>query len=475
MDKPTKPTDLIPRSFGGVKNNFSESLQSSGYEDDVPAIYGGDNLNYQLDATGKELDYCEKICDYINAIPIGKTPVVNANNKLVYTQYDIRVYDSTETYFEGDFVTGTVDGEKNIYRSLVNDNTGHALSDTTYWLKSNIIGSGGNVRNIGEIITSTLPLTDAGLHLLDGARLSGDGIYKEFVQYIADLYAENPNANYFTTESAWQNSVTTYGSCGKFVYDSTLNTVRLPKVSDILQCTTDINALGNLIEAGLPMSWLNHTHTRGSMNITGGFWYRGGGAGATAYGAFATGTNYSGQAHAATAGDSTSDISFDASRTWTGSTSSPNYSNTSYNASTVQPQTIKALLYIVIATSTKTDIEVDIDEIATDLNGKADVDLSNLSATGILNVAKMALGSIHYDANDFSKIGAFWGVTDLTSGSVSLPANGYWLTFLYRYNASGTASDIGSSFSLGIDPGGTSITVSGSYPHWYWFGIRIKE
>lgn len=87
MDKPTKPTDLIPRSFGGVKNNFSSSLQSSGYEDGVPAIYGGDNLNYQLDATGKELDYCEKIVDFINDTPIGKTITVDSNNKFVYENY----------------------------------------------------------------------------------------------------------------------------------------------------------------------------------------------------------------------------------------------------------------------------------------------------------------------------------------------------------------------------------------------------
>lgn len=84
MDKPTKPTNLMPRSFGGTKNNFSTSLQSSGYEANVPAIYGGDNLNYQLDATGKELDYCEAICDFINNIPIGKTITVDSNNKLVY-------------------------------------------------------------------------------------------------------------------------------------------------------------------------------------------------------------------------------------------------------------------------------------------------------------------------------------------------------------------------------------------------------
>ena len=84
MDKPIKPTNLMPRSFGGVKNNWSASMQSSGYEDGVPAIYGGDNVNYQLDATGKELDYCEKICDFINDIPIGKTITVDSNNKLVY-------------------------------------------------------------------------------------------------------------------------------------------------------------------------------------------------------------------------------------------------------------------------------------------------------------------------------------------------------------------------------------------------------
>ena len=32
-------------------------------------------------------------------------------------------------------------------------------------------------------------------------------------------------------------------------------------------------------------------------------------------------------------------------------------------------------------TGEKTEIEVDIDEIATDLNGKADVDLSNVSSS----------------------------------------------------------------------------------------------
>ena len=43
-------------------------------------------------------------------------------------------------------------------------------------------------RNIGTIIQSTIPLSDAGLHLLDGSRLDGSGIYSAFVEYMADLY-----------------------------------------------------------------------------------------------------------------------------------------------------------------------------------------------------------------------------------------------------------------------------------------------
>ena len=214
-------------------------------------------------------------------------------------------------------------------------------------------------RNIGEIVQSSLPLIDAGLHLLDGALLSGDGIYGEFVDYIANNYTVPSTA--FTSESAWQSSVTNYGSCGKFVYDSTLNTVRLPKVSDILQGTTDANALGDLVEAGLP----NITGTvqtapgRSSYTMTGAMYQYATSNATNVYGNGATSTN------------TQYGIGFDASR------SSSIYGN----SSTVQPQTIKVLTYIVIATSAKTDIEVDIDNVVTDLNGKVNKSGDTMSGT----------------------------------------------------------------------------------------------
>ena len=102
---------------------------------------------------------------------------------------------------------------------------------------------------------------------------------------------------------------------------------------------------------------------------------------ATQTGAFTKGENraYAPSGSTSVAG---SMLSFDAS-----------LSNSIYgNSNTVQPQSTKVLYYIVIANTTKTAIEVDIDEIATDLNGKADTDLSNVANTsGLRRLVKSGI------------------------------------------------------------------------------------
>lgn len=307
MNKPIKPNITIPESFAknGEKTDFDSDLIESGFDDLEPDVLAGDNLNKFIDDTYKGLNYGMAAADAINLIKEGETLTV-------------------------------VDGK----------------------LTS---GATGGARNIGEIVQSTIPLTDAGLHLLDGALINGNGIYSAFVDYIAGLVTDYPNL--FTTEAAWQTSVTNYGNCGKFVYDSTNNTVRLPKITRILQGASDVSELGNRVEAGLP-------------NITGTF-------NADTYYTVASGTgaflpNPTANTNAVAAGHTDGvgkTFSFKASH------SSDIYGN----SNTVQPQSIKVLYYIVITTSTKTDIQVDIDEIATDLNGKAYTDLSNVpSSKGIL-------------------------------------------------------------------------------------------
>lgn len=198
-------------------------------------------------------------------------------------------------------------------------------------------------KEIGEIFYSLTPQQAAGYHLADGTLISGSGTYAAFVNHMADLY--EAEANCFCTEAEWQTSITTYGACGKFVYDSENNTVRLPKVTGFIEGTIDSNTLGDLVEAGLP----DHTHTYTDV-----------------YAAFGQGR---GGEYPLVSSSNTSDT-----KTTSGA------SNSIYgNSNTVQPQSIKGYVYIVISNVTKTAVQSDIDEIATDLNGKADTDLSNIS------------------------------------------------------------------------------------------------
>lgn len=214
---------------------------------------------------------------------------------------------------------------------------------TTITVDANgVISAGSGGGHIGEIVKSLTPLNEAGLHLLDGSVIA-NGSYAQFVSHMASLYASNPSL--FVTESEWQASTSTYGVCGKFVYDSAKKTVRLPKVTGIIEGTTDLSALGDLIEAGLP----NITANWNSAQYDGG-WGTPEGA---VYGVKNNSPEYN-------SGSSGMRAYFDASR-----------SSSIYGKSnTVQPQTIKVLYYIVIAQSAKTELQVNIDNIATDLNNK---------------------------------------------------------------------------------------------------------
>ena len=228
-------------------------------------------------------------------------------------------------------------------------------------------------RNIGEIITSAIPLTDSGVHLLDGSLISGSGAYSAFVTYIASLVSTYPDL--FETEANYQTAISTYGVCGKFVYDSVNNTVRLPKVTGIVEGTTDLTAIGDLVQAGLPnitgKILLHGDQQANILFLSEGALYADGGDSNKYRSPLDLGIQ-SGYM-------SKGNINLDAS------ISSPLYKN---NFDKVQPQTIKILFYIVVANSIKTEIQIDIDEVTTDINtianvvsGKANISLSNVTAS----------------------------------------------------------------------------------------------
>ena len=220
-------------------------------------------------------------------------------------------------------------------------------------------------RNIGETILSSIPLTDSGLHLLDGSLLQY-GIYKEFIDYIADLYTENPDANYFCTETQWQTSVNTYGVCGKFVYDSTLNTVRLPRYSNKIWTQNIVQNNAPVVGNGIALGLTDGTRNAGLFTSNpNGF------SGCLRGSVDNYGSSLPGSATVANCID-TGHL--------TGVTTDPTKSGLIAQLSNITTS-LDGYYYIVIATSTKTEIQSDIDEIATDLNGKADVDLSNINAS----------------------------------------------------------------------------------------------
>ena len=366
----------------------------------IPIANAGQKNTIPLSATGTNL---ASISEGFPQVTFETLPPKGQDmNGLFYLTSDIKcflqagniiTYNATTAATIGgypkDAILGYFDsaGTFNLVQSLIDDNTNNFVSDPTLidGVNWKLIKFAGNSRNIGEIVVSSIPLSDATLHLADGALLSGTGAYAAFVNYIASIY--DADANYFCTENEWQAEVAANGVCGKYVYNSVNNTLRLPNITGILEGTLSSSTLGNTIQAGLPQ----HTHTRGTMDITGTYNPSCGGSNqgkgfpseTTASGAFSKTSLGSNKAvNETSSAVSSYGINFKASNNWSGSTSSANYTSTIATTTTVQPQTVQVYYYIVVATSVKTNIEVDIDEIATDLNGKADIDLSNLTTAG---------------------------------------------------------------------------------------------
>ena len=252
-------------------------------------------------------------------------------------------------------------------------------------------GGGGDnsSSNIGEIVTSTIPLSDAGLHLLDGGVISGIGTYSAFVTYIAGLVSGH--SELFATESDWQTSVTNYGVCGKFVYDSQNNTVRLPKLYSneryLIKSYSSGTDWYRIYSDGWCEQGGHYTHDNVTVNVTTNL--------IKAY----KDTNYDLQItkELGSSPASTCDYQYTSSYVMSSKTVSSFQTKMTTNnrlngydwqaSGYIDISDLEIATqynYIVIATSTKTQIEVDIDEVMTDLNGKADVDLSNCTKPHIV-------------------------------------------------------------------------------------------
>ena len=326
-------------------------------------------------------------------------------NVNVSTTYIIRVQ------WNGTTVSGSLlDEDGELISALTVYEGSSANLNSVYWTE---------IARIGLDVT-TSPFSDS----ID--------LNKSYININGSRYWDGMQPSWATDETQWQSAVASYGVCGKFVYDSVNNTVRLPKITGIIEGSTSLSALGDLVQAGLP-------------NITGQFDTRPSTSSSYTYGAVVHGYDaFNLTAKAGTGSMNGFSISSSTNNPDTVTLDASRSSSIYGNSTTVQPQTIKVLYYIVIATTTKTEIEVDIDEIATDLNGKADTDLSNINSN-ITSIPPTSLKNL--DGQWIPKYLEISTATSATSRthdlSSYLPNDGYnYEVFIRLYVEYGSSSAV---------------------------------
>ena len=246
------------------------------------------------------------------------------------------------------------------YQSLTDNNIGNnPLTDETNWKKVNLGGGGG--LEVGDIGIAALGIDESkGLRrYLNGSILTANTNTQGFINKLKSTAALYPSI--ICTETQWQAiaAASVGGQCGKFVINynidgTTVVSVRLPKIIMPIQGLTDLTKLGEIVSAGLP----SHTHTRGSMNITGNIGQTGWEIGFNrASGAFSLGYNNVTALGRTQGSYAAQEINFNAANSWTGSTSAPD--NLIYSASTtVQQEQIQYPYFIQIATGVEYEVNI---------------------------------------------------------------------------------------------------------------------
>ena len=264
--------------------------------------------------------------------------IVDNARDTVLNDIGIRTYSINNVYKEKELViTVNENNELKLYRSLVDDNTGHELTDTNYWAEENI-GSGGGLE-IGDIGITVFAIDETqGLRrYLNGQQIPINDNTQAFLEKLEATALLYPSI-LTSTQQEWDDikSSSAFGQCGKFYVDPDKTYIQLPCITGFIQGLSDLSALGDMVESGLPN--ITGSITTGSANQ--GVWNQTNGSLKTTISTIGTGGN--------TGNDSLVTLSIDASR------SSSIYGN----STTVQPESIKYPYFIQIATGQKTEVNI---------------------------------------------------------------------------------------------------------------------
>jgi hypothetical protein len=230
------------------------------------------------------------------------------------------------------------------------DTTNNKVAVTPYLLNK-VLNSINRGLKIGRIGIGFINESQQQERYLNGQVIIQDQ-FESFTTWVKDLIKLYPNLSCTDEEFETACSMSAYGQCGKFVVNDNAGSIRLPKVVNV-QGLFDLTQAGLTVEAGLPA----HTHTRGTMNITGcyGAEFDKENIGRINGAFYATEVGSAGWGNE---GENGYTAYMDASRSWTGSTSNPNYTNNIKTTNTVQQEAVQYPYWIQVATGAETSVDV---------------------------------------------------------------------------------------------------------------------
>lgn len=311
---------------------------------------------------------------------------VNSYNIAYLLQKGIPEWSENTIYYKGS-ITVTInelDSIPTFYYSIADNNKGNNPKldiEEKNWKVLELGGNNSTGLPTASLVTSTIPLSDNNLHLADGSVLPSDGIYSGFYNYMLNLY--NNKLNVFCTEEEYEQDIKINGSCSKYVLNEGVS-IRLPtlnntfiKVTNNVNDNTEMNSISN----GLSPDWSTQKSITSPFTADKDYFIIGNAGGYPFYvkvnevTVYNGGGNYDyGRAGAVFLLLKKGDVlNFEG-----------NIVLSSYDVikNTTSNNTVNYLVYIVLGTRTKTDIEIDIDNVTNDLNNKLDKDISNLSTIG---------------------------------------------------------------------------------------------
>lgn len=184
--KPSKPDVILPNNFGGTKTPYTDSQISNGYQEAVPQVVDGGNINYEKDAVFKYLKYLKTTIDALVDMPIGKSLIIDSNNRFDYISPE-NVSNKTNEINEQS-TENQYPNAKAVYESI-KDFDAKFLKRIAYE-NMRVVDCSGSV-------TVTLQNTDEviGLNITDAATIFFDVSALTFPKtiYTVQIYAVFPN------------------------------------------------------------------------------------------------------------------------------------------------------------------------------------------------------------------------------------------------------------------------------------------